>query len=47
MTKAWANAKAAYKRDGNLDAVLARADMSEASIRRSSWTNASRGRQCA
>ena len=29
MTKAWANAKAAYKRDGNLDAVLARAEMSE------------------
>jgi hypothetical protein len=29
MTKAWENAKAAYKRDGNLDAVLARADMSE------------------
>jgi hypothetical protein len=28
MTKAWANAKAAYKRDGNLDAVLARAEMS-------------------
>jgi hypothetical protein len=28
-TKAWANAKAAYMRDGNLDAVLARADMSE------------------
>jgi hypothetical protein len=26
----WANAKAAYKRDGNLDAVLARVDMSEA-----------------
>lgn len=29
MTKAWENAKAAYKRDGNLDAVLARADMTE------------------
>jgi hypothetical protein len=29
MVKAWENAKAAYKRDGNLDAVLARADMSE------------------
>jgi hypothetical protein len=29
MKKAWENAKAAYKRDGNLDAVLARADMSE------------------
>lgn len=28
--KAWENAKAAYKRDGNLDAVLARVDMSEA-----------------
>lgn len=28
MPKAWANAKAAYKRDGNLDAVLARAEMS-------------------
>lgn len=28
MKKAWENAKAAYKRDGNLDAVLARADMS-------------------
>jgi hypothetical protein len=27
--KAWERAKAAYKRDGNLDAVLARADMSE------------------
>lgn len=27
--KAWANAKAAYLRDGNLDAVLARAAMSE------------------
>ena len=27
--KAWANAKAAYLRDGNLDAVLARADMSD------------------
>lgn len=25
----WANAKAAFKRDGNLDAVLARVDMSE------------------
>jgi hypothetical protein len=29
MTKAWENAKAAYKRDGNLDAVLSRADMTE------------------
>jgi hypothetical protein len=29
-TKAWENAKAAYKRDGSLDAVLARVDMSEA-----------------
>lgn len=28
-TKAWENAKAAYKRDGNLDAVLARVGMSE------------------
>lgn len=28
-TRAWENAKAAYKRDGNLDAVLARAVMSE------------------
>ena len=28
--KAWQNAKAAYMRDGNLDAVLARAFMSEA-----------------
>lgn len=28
--KAWQNAKAAYMRDGNLDAVLARASMSEA-----------------
>jgi len=27
-TTAWNNAKAAYKRDGNLDAVLARVDMS-------------------
>lgn len=27
--KAWANAKAAYIRDGNLDAVLARAEMTE------------------
>ena len=27
-TKAWENAKAAYKRDGNLDAVLQRVDMS-------------------
>jgi len=27
--KAWENAKAAYRRDGNLDAVLARASMSE------------------
>lgn len=29
MTKAWDRAKAAYLRDGNLDAVLARAEMSE------------------
>jgi hypothetical protein len=29
MSKAWENAKAAYRRDGNLDAVLARADISE------------------
>lgn len=29
MAKAWANAKAAVLRDGNLDAVLARADMSD------------------
>jgi hypothetical protein len=29
MAKAWANAKAAYLRDGSLDAVLAKADMSE------------------
>ncbi|GAB3484258.1 hypothetical protein [Azotobacter salinestris] len=28
-TKAWENAKLAYRRDGNLDAVLARAEMSE------------------
>lgn len=28
-TKAWANAKAAFKRDGNLRAVLARVNMSE------------------
>jgi len=28
--KAWQNAKAAYMRDGNLDAVLARASMTEA-----------------
>lgn len=28
--KAWENAKAAYKRDGNLDAVLSRVSMSEA-----------------
>jgi len=27
--KAWDNAKAAYRRDGNLDAVLARASMSD------------------
>lgn len=27
MTKGWNNAKAAYKRDGNLDAVLARVSM--------------------
>lgn len=30
MAKAWANAKAAYKRDGNLDEVLSRVTMSEA-----------------
>jgi hypothetical protein len=29
MAKAWANAKEAYKRDGNLDGVLARMVMSE------------------
>jgi hypothetical protein len=29
MTTAWGNAKAAYKRDGNLDAVLSRADMTD------------------
>lgn len=29
MTKAWANAKAAYKRDGSLASVLSRIDMSE------------------
>jgi hypothetical protein len=29
MPKAWGSAKAAYQRDGNLDAVLARAEMSE------------------
>jgi len=29
MTKAWENAKAAYKRDGNLKSVLARVAMSE------------------
>jgi hypothetical protein len=29
MTQAWGNAKAAYKRDGNLDAVLARMDISD------------------
>lgn len=29
QTKAWNNAKAAYLRDGNLDAVLSRVDMSE------------------
>lgn len=29
MTKAWANAKSAYLRDGTLDAVLERADMTE------------------
>jgi hypothetical protein len=29
MKKAWENAKGAYKRDGNLDAVLAVLDMSE------------------
>ena len=28
MVKAWANAKEAYKRDGNLDGVLSRMDMS-------------------
>jgi hypothetical protein len=28
MTKAWENAKTAYKRDGNLIQVLARMDMS-------------------
>lgn len=28
MAKAWENAKAAYKRDGNLDGVLSRVDMS-------------------
>ena len=30
MTTAWANAKAAYKRDGNLDAVLEKVDISQA-----------------
>lgn len=30
MTSAWDNAKLAYKRDGNLEAVLARISMSEA-----------------
>ena len=30
MTKAWANAKAAYLRDGNLDSVLSRVGISEA-----------------
>jgi hypothetical protein len=29
QTKAWENAKAAYRRDGNLDAVLARVEISE------------------
>lgn len=29
QTKAWSNAKAAYMRDGNLDAILSRVDMSE------------------
>jgi hypothetical protein len=29
MKKAWENAKAAYRRDGNLEAVLARADMTQ------------------
>jgi hypothetical protein len=29
QTVAWENAKSAYKRDGNLDAVLARVDISE------------------
>jgi hypothetical protein len=29
MTKAWANAKGAYRRDGNLDAVLERVTMSD------------------
>jgi hypothetical protein len=28
MTKAWSNAKEAFKRDGNLDGVLSRVDMS-------------------
>lgn len=32
QTQAWANAKAAYVRDGNLDAVLAKVDISEAHI---------------
>lgn len=30
QTKAWESAKAAYQRDGNLEAVLARVDISEA-----------------
>lgn len=30
QAKAWANAKAAYLRDGNLDSVLAKVDISEA-----------------
>lgn len=30
MAKAWENAKGAYKRDGNLDGVLSRVEMSEA-----------------
>lgn len=29
QTKAWENAKAAYRRDGNLDSVLARVDISD------------------
>lgn len=31
-SRGWANAKAAYKRDGNLDAVLSRAKMTDAHI---------------
>lgn len=34
QAKAWDNAKAAYKRDGNLEAVLARVDISEDDQRR-------------